>query len=162
MLINYHDQQIVLRKTRNLELCLGTNMGTTKQKLRKSRFLELFQVSSDPWVFWSVPYDGKLTRATCGEQRDPCARAPSKCWGTCGCACGISQHVTVANARAEVGARMHNWSIWCQGSSRTIGCVMAHSRTRPARGRLTKQSSTCGGGNLDSSVHSARFLAFLW
>ena len=46
------------------------------------------------------------------------------------------QHVVAANARAdsaaaEVRACMHNWSIWCQRSSRTIGCVMAHSKKRP-------------------------------
>ena len=47
-----------------------------------------------------------------------------------------------------------------QGSSRTIGCVMAHSKTRPAREKGTEQKSTCGGENLDHSVDSAQFLAF--
>ena len=44
-------------------------------------------------------------------------------------------------------------------SSRTIGCVMAHAKTRPARGEPTQQKSAHGGGNLDRSV-VARFLAF--
>ena len=35
MLINHHDQQLVLRKTRNLELCFGTNVGTNKAKIEK-------------------------------------------------------------------------------------------------------------------------------
>ena len=41
---------------------------------------------------------------------------------------------------AEVRARMHNWLIRCRGSSLAIGCVMAHSKTRPARGESTKQT----------------------
>ena len=50
-----------------------------------------------------------------------------------------ARHVAAANARAEVRARMHTSlrSIWCQGSSRTIGYVTAHSKTRYAREELT-------------------------
>ena len=53
---------------------------------------------------------------------------------------------------AEVRARMHNWAIWCKGSSRAVECVMAHSKTRPARGEQTQQNSAHGGGNLDCSI----------
>ena len=35
---------------------------------------------------------------------------------------------------------------------------MAHSKMLPASGEPTEQNSTCGGRNLDRSVHSARFL----
>ena len=42
MLIDHHDQQIVRRRTQNLELCLGPTWGPTKQKLRKPRLLEQF------------------------------------------------------------------------------------------------------------------------
>ena len=33
MLIDHHDQQIVLQKTQNLELCFGTNVGTNQAKI---------------------------------------------------------------------------------------------------------------------------------
>ena len=61
---------------------------------------------------------------------------------------GLAQHMAAANARAKVRARTHNWSIWCQGSSRQRGCVMAHSKTLPARGEPNEQNSMCGGGIL--------------
>ena len=35
MLIDHQDQQIVRRKTRNLELCFGTNVGTNQAKIEK-------------------------------------------------------------------------------------------------------------------------------
>ena len=35
MLIDHHDQQIVRRKTQNLELCFGTNVGTNQAKIEK-------------------------------------------------------------------------------------------------------------------------------
>ena len=35
MLIDHHGQQIVRRKTRNLEFCFGTNMGTNQAKIEK-------------------------------------------------------------------------------------------------------------------------------
>ena len=35
MLINHYDLQIVLLKTRNLELCFGTNVGTNQAKFEK-------------------------------------------------------------------------------------------------------------------------------
>ena len=41
------------------------------------------------------------------------------------------------------------------------GCVMAHSKTLPARGEQTEQNSTSEGGNLDCSVHSASRFGFL-
>ena len=44
MLIDHHDQQIVQRKTRNLKLCFGTNVGTNQAKIEKiliSRAIQL-------------------------------------------------------------------------------------------------------------------------
>ena len=35
MLIDHHDQQIVLLKTQNLELCFETNVGTNQAKIEK-------------------------------------------------------------------------------------------------------------------------------
>ena len=35
MLIDHHDQQIVLQKARNLDLCFGTNLGTNQAKIEK-------------------------------------------------------------------------------------------------------------------------------
>ena len=40
------------------------------------------------------------------------------------------------------------------------GCVMAHSKTLPARGEQTEQNSTSERGNLDCSVHSASRFGF--
>ena len=42
---------------------------------------------------------------------------------------GLAQHLAPANARAKVRAHTHNLLIWCQGSSLTKGCVMAHSKS---------------------------------
>ena len=55
---------------------------------------------------------------------------------------------------------LKNLGIYCLTSFLKNGCVMAHSKTRPARAGQTVQTSTRGGGNLDFSVDSARFLAF--
>ena len=40
------------------------------------------------------------------------------------------------------------------------GCVMAHSKTLPAREEQTEQNSTSEGGNLDFSVDSASLFGF--
>ena len=128
MLIDHCDLQIVRRKTRNLQLCFGTILGTNHAvhaqscpKLRKSRFLERF--SSDSCVLWSVPYDVKLIRATGGAKRDPLFACPKKCWGTCGCARAFSRCMWRRRTRAQ------NWEHVCTQHmmSRTIGCVMAHA-----------------------------------
>ena len=68
----------------------------------------------------------------------------------------LALHVAATIARAEVRAQIQNWLTWCQESSRAIGCVMAQSKTRPARGEPTEQNSTRGWGDLDRSVDSAR------
>ena len=39
MLIDHHDQQIVQRKTQNLYLCFGTNVGTNQAKIEKISIL---------------------------------------------------------------------------------------------------------------------------
>ena len=161
MLIDHRDQQIVLRKTRNLESCFGTNVGTNQAKIEKlsiSRAIRLEFLHSQVSTIRCEASKSNRRR----EER-LLGSPPSKCWVTCCCARAVSRsmcHVAAANARAEVRASMHNWSIWCQRSSRTLGCVIAHSKTRPARGEPTAQNSMRGGGIVDSSVDSARFLAF--
>ena len=92
------DQQILLLKTRNLELCFGPNVGSNHAKLRRSWFIERF--SSDSCVLWSVPYDVKLIRATRGAERDPLALTQSKCWGTCCVACAVSRSMWPLRTRA--------------------------------------------------------------
>ena len=93
------------RKLEILNSASEPTWGSTKQKLRKSQFLERF--SSDSCALSSEPFDVKLIWATGGAKRDPLARTPSKCWGTCGAgrARGLAQHVAAANTRAEVRAR---------------------------------------------------------
>ena len=51
--------------------------GPTKQKLRKSRFLERF--CSDSCVLSSAPYNVKPIRATGSAKRDQLASIQSKC-----------------------------------------------------------------------------------
>ena len=46
MLIDHSNQQIVRRKTRNFELCFGTNVGTDQAK---------FEKNSDSCVLLSAP-----------------------------------------------------------------------------------------------------------
>ena len=135
MLIDHHDQQIVRRKTQNLELCFGTNMGTNQAKIEKistSRAIRFgflrslvstirCEANKINWRREEIPIGSRAVKMLRDLQRR--ARGPA-------------QHIVAANARAEVRARMHNRSIWCQGSSRTISCVMAHWKTRHAHGEL--------------------------
>ena len=164
MFIDHCYYQIVWRKARNLELCFRTNVGTNQARIEKISISWAILL----WCLCSLvsAMRCKAIRSNGGAKRDPLAHAPSKYWGTCGgtravSRCWVARLAAAANARAEVRARMHNWSVRCQGSSHTIGCAMAHSKTRPARGEPTEQISMSGGEILDSSVESARFLAFI-
>ena len=82
----------------------------------------------------------EANKSNCRCEQRPIGSIAVKCWGTCRAsapAAGRARSRAAyggGKARSEVRARMHNLSILCQGSSRTIGCVMAHSKTRPARG----------------------------
>ena len=57
---------------------------------------------------------------------------------------GLAQHVEAANARAEVRARMHNWSTWYQGSS--------HNRLRDG----SLENATCARGTDRAKLNARR------
>ena len=135
MFIDHRDQQIVCRKARNFELCFGTNAGTNQAKIEK------IWISPAIWL-WILRSLASATRCEANKNiqlreerpigsyavkmmRDLRRRAVSRT--------DDAQHVAAANARAEGRAGLHNWSIWCQGSSRTIDCLMVHSKTRNVR-----------------------------
>ena len=143
------DQQIVRRKTRNLELCFGTYVGTNQEKFEKISICRAILFGFLRSLVCAIRCEANKSKRRREERpigsrkmlRDLRRRARD-----------LAQHVAVANAHAKVRARMHNWSIWCQGSSHTIGCAMAHS---------DRANSTRRGGYLDhSSGDSAQFLAF--
>ena len=157
-IIIHHDQQIVLRKTRNLELCFGTNVGTKLAKIQveKISICRAILLGFLRSLVSAIQYEAN--KSSRRREEKPIGSHAFKIlrdlWRH---ARGLAQHVAAANACAEVRARMHNWLIWCQGSSRIISCVMARSNMRLARG---EQNSTRGGGNLDNSVDSAQILVF--
>ena len=160
MLINHHDQQIVRRrKTRNLKLCFGTNVGTNQAKIEKisiSRAILFEFLRSLVSTIWFEANEINRLR----EERPIGSRAVKMFRDLLLRARSLAQLVAAANACAKVRARMHNWLIWCQGLLLTIGCVMTHSKVQPARWEPTEHNSNSWGGNLDSSVDSARFLTF--
>ena len=110
MLINHHDQQIVRQKTRNLEFCFGTNMGTNQAKIEKisiSRAIRLeflrslvsairCEANKINWRRVERPIGSRAIKMLRDLRRR--ARGPAR-------------HVAAANTRAEVTARRQNWSI---------------------------------------------------
>ena len=101
-------------KTRVHCYATGSTWGLTKRNLKKISIFRAIRLCFLRSLVSAIR--SKLIRAPGGAKRDPLARTPSKCWGTCGGARGFAQHVAAANARAEVRARMHDGSIWCQRS----------------------------------------------
>ena len=89
MLIDHHDQQIV---------CFGTIVGTNQDKIEKSRFLRsvvsAIQCETNEINRWREerPMGSRAVKMLRDLQR----RARS---------------LAAANARAEVRARIHNWSL---------------------------------------------------
>ena len=159
MLIDHRNQQTVRRKTRNLMLCFGISVETNQAKFEKNSIYRAIRLGFLCSLVSAIRSKAnKSIRRR--EERPNGSRAVKMLRDLLRRAHGLAQHVAAANAHTEVRACMHNWSIWCQRSSRTIGCVMARSNMRHARGGPTEQTSTLGGGNLDRSVDSAWFLAF--
>ena len=134
LLIDHHDQQIVLRKARNFEFCFGTNAGTNKAKIEEisiSLAILLGILRSLVSATWCGANKSNQRR----EERPIGSHAVKILRGLLVCArsraaCGGGES---ARWKESVSLYMHNWSIWCQGSSRTIDCVMAHSKTRYSR-----------------------------
>ena len=93
MLSDHHDQQIV---------CFGTIVGTNQDKIEKSRFLRsvvsAIQCETNEINRWR-------------EERPMGSRAVKMLRDLRRRARGLARHVAAANARAEVRARIHNWSL---------------------------------------------------
>ena len=108
MLIDHHDQQIVRRKTQNLELCFGTNMGTNQAKIEKISISRAIRLEFLRSLVSDIRCEAnKINRQR--EERPIGLRAVKMLRDLRRRASGPSRHV--ANARAEVRARMHNRSI---------------------------------------------------
>ena len=107
MLIDHQDQQSVLLKTRNLELCFGTNVGTHPEKIEKISISQAIwlgflrslastiQCEANKINQWRE--EGPIGLFSVKILRDLLLLAPCP-----------ARHVAAANARAEVRARMHN------------------------------------------------------
>ena len=110
MLIDHHDQQIVRRKTRILELCFGTNVGTNQAKIEKISISRAIQLGFLRSLVSAIRCEAnKINRRR--EERPIGSRAVKMLRDLRRRARGLAHHVAAANARAEVRARMHNWSI---------------------------------------------------
>ena len=107
MLIDHHVQQIVLRKTQNLELCFGTDVGTNRAKIEKilisqANLLKFFKLRSLVSAIRCEANKSNWRR----EERLVGSRAVKKLRDLLLRARGLAHHVAAANARAEVRAHM--------------------------------------------------------
>ena len=110
MLIDHHDQQIVRRKTQNLELCFGTNVGTNQAKIEKISISRAIWLEFLRSLVSAIRCEAnKINQRR--EERPIGSRAVKMLRDLRRRARGPARHVAAANARAEVRARMHNWSI---------------------------------------------------
>ena len=111
-IIIHHDQQIVLRKTRNLELCFGTNVGTKLAKIQveKISICRAILLGFLRSLVSAIQYEAN--KSSRRREEKPIGSHAFKIlrdlWRH---ARGLAQHVAAANACAEVRARMHNWLI---------------------------------------------------
>ena len=122
MLIDHQDQQSVRRKAQNLELCFGTYVGTHPTKIEKISISQAIQLGFLRSLASAIQCDAnKINRRR--EEVPIGSRSRRNHDGTAAAPRGPTRHVAPENARAEVRAHMHNWSICCQGSSSTIGCA---------------------------------------
>ena len=144
MLIDHHDQQIVPR------IMLRDQRGDQPSKKWEISISGAIQLGFLRSLVSTIRCEANKSNRR-REERPIASRPVNMLRYPRGHTRDLGHHVAVANARAEVRAHLHNWSIWCQWSLCTIGCMMAHSKTRPARGEPTGQNSTCGRGNLDRS-----------
>ena len=109
MLIDHRYQQTVRRKTQNLELCFGTNVGTDQSKIEIisiSRAILLGFVRS---LLSAIRCQANKINQR--REEGPIGSRTVKMLRTCSGARGPARHVAAANARAEVRASMHNRSI---------------------------------------------------
>ena len=110
MLIDHYYQQIVRRKARNLDLCFGTDVGTKQAKIEKISISRAIRFG-----FLRSP----VSAIRCGAnkinrrrvERPIGSRVVKMLSNLRRRARGPARHIAAANARAEVRARMHNWSI---------------------------------------------------
>ena len=110
MLIDHHDQQIVRRKSRNLELCFRTNVGTNQTKIEKISISQAIWLEFLRSLVSAIRYEANKINWR-REERPIGSRAVKMLRDLRQRARGPARHVAAANARAEVRARMHNRSI---------------------------------------------------
>ena len=108
MLIDHHVQQIVLRKTQNLELCFGANVGTNQANIEKISISRAIRLG-----FLRSPVSAIQCKANKSNQRREerliGSRAVKMLKDLRRRVRGLARHVAAANARPEVRARIHNW-----------------------------------------------------
>ena len=106
MLVYYYVQQIVLRKTRNLEFCFRRTWGPTKQNLRKS-ISWATQVGLLRSLVSAIRCEANKCNQVRGE-RPIGSRAVKMLRDLWLRARGLAQHVAAANAHAEKRAATYS------------------------------------------------------
>ena len=110
MLINHHDQQIVLRKTRNLKLCFRINVCTNHKNIEKILISLAIQLGFLCSLVSTIQCEAN--KSNLPHEERPIGSCAVKMFRDlllhthC-----LAQHVVAANTLAEVRAHMHNWSI---------------------------------------------------
>ena len=133
-------------KTRVHCYATGSTWGLTKRNLKKISIFRAIRLCFLRSLVSAIR--SKLIRAPGGAKRDPLARAPSKCWGTCGGARAVVRSMWLPRTRAPKWEHVCTTGRYDVKDRRKIGCVMAHSKMRPVRREPTEQNSTRrGGGN---------------
>ena len=110
MFIDHHVQQMVRQKTQNLELCFGTNVGTNQAKIEKISISQTIWLEFLRSLVTSIQYEAKKFNWR-REERPIGSHAVKMLRDLRRRARGLARHVAAANARAEVRARIHNWSL---------------------------------------------------
>ena len=148
MLIDRHDQHIVLLKTWNLELCFGSNVGTDQAKIEKILIPPILIEFVRPLV---SAIRCEANKSNWWRRERPIGSCAIKMlnWSDLLlCTGGLAQHVAAANARSKVRARMHDWSA-CErdGSLENATCKLGKLNAWRGKSRLFRPFSSV------SSVH---------
>ena len=100
MLIDHHDQQIVRRKTQNLELCFGTNVGTNQAKIEKISISRAIQLGFLRSLVSAIRCEAnEINRRR--EERPIGSRAVKMLRDLLRRARGLAHHVAAANTRPK-------------------------------------------------------------
>ena len=98
-------------KTRNLNLCLWTNVETNQAKIEKISISQVIQLGFLRFLVSAIRCEGNKSNLQSDE--NPLGlRAVKMLRGLQRRARGLVQHAAEGNMRAKVRVRMHNWSIF--------------------------------------------------